>query len=102
MRCGQGPLWLCFIIILTADQTNDAAFFARGAERNPPGSGLGMGRNVWEPRSHFAEKLRGIRNQHGHDSIGVLTSAKCLNEENFLITVRPRWSGRKHRSLRRL
>ncbi len=32
-----------------------------------------------------AEKLRQTRNQHGSDSIGLLTSAKCLNEENYLM-----------------
>ncbi len=32
-----------------------------------------------------AEKLRSIRDTHGPDSIGVLTSAKCLNEENYLM-----------------
>jgi predicted molibdopterin-dependent oxidoreductase YjgC len=32
-----------------------------------------------------ARKLREIRDAHGPDSIGVLTSAKCLNEENYLM-----------------
>ncbi len=32
-----------------------------------------------------ADKLRQARDQHGSDSIGVLTSAKCLNEENYLM-----------------
>lgn len=32
-----------------------------------------------------ARKLSGIRKQHGPDSIGVLTSAKCTNEENYLM-----------------
>ncbi len=32
-----------------------------------------------------ARKLREIRDTHGPDSIGVLTSAKCLNEENYLM-----------------
>lgn len=32
-----------------------------------------------------ANKLRGARDQYGADSIGVLTSAKCLNEENYLM-----------------
>ncbi len=32
-----------------------------------------------------ADKLRQIRDQHGSDSIGVLCSAKCLNEENYLM-----------------
>jgi formate dehydrogenase major subunit len=32
-----------------------------------------------------ARKLAEIRTAHGADSIGVLTSAKCLNEENYLM-----------------
>jgi predicted molibdopterin-dependent oxidoreductase YjgC len=32
-----------------------------------------------------AQHLRAIRDTHGSDSIGVLTSAKCLNEENYLM-----------------
>lgn len=32
-----------------------------------------------------AEKLCHTRNIHGSDSIGILTSAKCLNEENYLM-----------------
>ncbi len=32
-----------------------------------------------------AEKLRTIRDTKGADKIGILTSAKCLNEENYLM-----------------
>ncbi len=32
-----------------------------------------------------ARKLREARDAHGPDSLGVLTSAKCLNEENYLM-----------------
>jgi predicted molibdopterin-dependent oxidoreductase YjgC len=32
-----------------------------------------------------AEKLGAIKAEHGPDAIGVLTSAKCTNEENYLI-----------------
>ena len=32
-----------------------------------------------------AERLRATRDQYGPDSIGILTSAKCLNEENYLM-----------------
>jgi len=31
-----------------------------------------------------AEKLSGYKNEFGSDSIGVLASAKCTNEENYL------------------
>lgn len=32
-----------------------------------------------------ADKLRAIRDEHGPDSIAILTSAKCTNEENYLL-----------------
>jgi predicted molibdopterin-dependent oxidoreductase YjgC len=32
-----------------------------------------------------AQKLSEARDTHGPDSVGVLTSAKCLNEENYLM-----------------
>jgi predicted molibdopterin-dependent oxidoreductase YjgC len=32
-----------------------------------------------------AGKLARVRREHGADSLGVLTSAKCLNEENYLM-----------------
>ena len=32
-----------------------------------------------------AKKLKAIKSKHGPDSIGVLTSAKCTNEENYLL-----------------
>lgn len=33
----------------------------------------------------IAEKLTQIKKESGSDSIGVLTSAKCTNEENYLL-----------------
>ena len=32
-----------------------------------------------------AEKLGAIKKEHGPDSIGFLSSAKCTNEENYLL-----------------
>ena len=32
-----------------------------------------------------AQKLGAIKAEHGPDAIGVLTSAKCTNEENYLL-----------------
>jgi predicted molibdopterin-dependent oxidoreductase YjgC len=32
-----------------------------------------------------AEKLGAIKKEHGPDNIGILTSAKCTNEENYLL-----------------
>ena len=34
---------------------------------------------------HVAGRLRAIRDAHGPDSIAFLTSAKCTNEENYLL-----------------
>jgi predicted molibdopterin-dependent oxidoreductase YjgC len=40
----------------------------------------------WEMAlSIAATKLRQARDTHGFDSVGVLTSAKCTNEENYLM-----------------
>jgi formate dehydrogenase major subunit/formate dehydrogenase alpha subunit len=40
----------------------------------------------WETALDIAaQKLTRTRQTHGSDSIGVLTSAKCLNEENYLM-----------------
>jgi predicted molibdopterin-dependent oxidoreductase YjgC len=40
----------------------------------------------WETAlNKVAGELRRIRDQHGPDSIAVLTSAKCTNEENYLL-----------------
>ena len=33
----------------------------------------------------IAEKLGGIKTKHGPDAIGVFGSAKCTNEENFVL-----------------
>ena len=40
----------------------------------------------WESAlDHAAGELARIRDQYGPDSIGVLTSARCTNEENYLL-----------------
>jgi len=40
----------------------------------------------WETALNItASKLRAARDTYGSDSVGVLTSAKCLNEENYLM-----------------
>ena len=33
----------------------------------------------------IAEKLGSVREEHGPDAIGILASAKCTNEENYLL-----------------
>lgn len=35
--------------------------------------------------NHVAERLQTIRQSYGPDSIAILTSAKCTNEENYLL-----------------
>jgi predicted molibdopterin-dependent oxidoreductase YjgC len=41
---------------------------------------------TWESAlGYAAERLRSIRGQYGPDSIGFLVSAKCTNEENYLL-----------------
>jgi predicted molibdopterin-dependent oxidoreductase YjgC len=40
----------------------------------------------WEEAFDFtASRLREIRGQYGADSIGFFTSARCTNEENYLL-----------------
>jgi predicted molibdopterin-dependent oxidoreductase YjgC len=40
----------------------------------------------WDEALDFtAESLARLREKHGPDSIGLLSSAKCSNEENFLL-----------------
>jgi predicted molibdopterin-dependent oxidoreductase YjgC len=51
----------------------------------PPGRGKWVEVD-WEAALEItARKLREARDLHGPDSIGVLTSAKCTNEENYLM-----------------
>ena len=38
-----------------------------------------------EAMGHVAERLLEIRKKYGPDSIGFLVSAKCTNEENYLM-----------------
>jgi predicted molibdopterin-dependent oxidoreductase YjgC len=43
-------------------------------------------RTTWDAAlEHVAGRLRAIRDEHGPDSIAFLTSAKCTNEENYLL-----------------
>jgi len=40
----------------------------------------------WDEALHLAAtRLKEIKEKYGPDSIGVLTSAKCTNEENYLL-----------------
>jgi len=48
---------------------------------------MGQFRQVsWdEALARVSSRLMSIRGKHGPDSIGVLTSAKCTNEENYVL-----------------
>ncbi len=48
--------------------------------------GTALEEATWdEALALVAERLRQIRTESGPDSIGFLTSAKCTNEENYLL-----------------
>jgi predicted molibdopterin-dependent oxidoreductase YjgC len=48
--------------------------------------GNGLEEATWdEALALVAEKLGAIRDESGPDSVGFLTSAKCTNEENYLL-----------------
>lgn len=45
-----------------------------------------FGPTTWANALNFtAQKLKETRDKHGPDSVAVLTSAKCTNEENYLL-----------------
>jgi predicted molibdopterin-dependent oxidoreductase YjgC len=48
--------------------------------------GFGFRKASWdEAYGVITDKLTQIKSQYGSDSIAVLTSAKCTNEENYLL-----------------
>lgn len=59
-------------------------YLLEGAER-PNGRGEWVETNWDTALKVTAKKLDSIRDEYGSDSIGILTSAKCLNEENYLM-----------------
>jgi predicted molibdopterin-dependent oxidoreductase YjgC len=55
-------------------------------EEGKPAKQAGFVEATWdEALDIVANKLDGVRRQYGPDAIGVLTSAKCTNEENYLM-----------------
>ncbi len=57
-----------------------------GGQKSMQGSAWEWVETDWDTALNLAaRKLHKTRAQHGPDSIGVLTSAKCLNEENYLM-----------------
>ncbi len=61
-------------------------YLLEGGTKSRQGSGWDWVETDWETALTItADKLRMVRDTAGPDSIGVLTSAKCLNEENYLM-----------------
>lgn len=49
-------------------------------------NGVGFREVTWEDALQYAARELGrIKDTHGPDSIGFLTSARCTNEENYLL-----------------
>jgi predicted molibdopterin-dependent oxidoreductase YjgC len=59
-------------------------YLLEGTER-PPDRGEWVEVNWDTALDITADKLRQARDTHGPDSVGILTSAKCTNEENYLM-----------------
>lgn len=61
-------------------------YLLENGSRQVDGPGWEWVETDWETALDVsAAKLSAIRGQYGPDSIGVLTSAKCTNEENYLM-----------------
>ena len=62
-------------------------YLLEGAGRRQQDAGRGEWVEVdWDTALDLtARRLGQTRDEHGPDSVGVLTSAKCLNEENYLM-----------------
>lgn len=58
-------------------QTQDSSF-------NPQPSSFFREASWEEALDYIAEKIKAIREKHGPDAIGGLSSARCTNEENYL------------------
>lgn len=57
-----------------------------GKEKSLKGNAWEWVETDWDTALNItAKRLIEIRTAHGSDSLGVLTSAKCLNEENYLM-----------------
>ena len=61
-------------------------YLLEDGKKNREGSPWDWVETEWETALDItAKKLMEARDNHGADSIGVLTSAKCTNEENYLM-----------------
>jgi predicted molibdopterin-dependent oxidoreductase YjgC len=62
-------------------------YLLEGKEKVRHGTGWDWVETSWNTALDItAKKLAGTRDHFGSSSIGILTSAKCLNEENFLMS----------------
>ncbi len=61
-------------------------YLLEGGQKSLHGPGWEWVETDWDTALNLAaDKLRTTRDNSGPDSIGILTSAKCLNEENYLM-----------------
>jgi len=61
-------------------------YLLENGKRQVDGPGWEWVETDWETALEIsAGKLSEVRAQYGSDSIGILTSAKCTNEENYLM-----------------
>jgi formate dehydrogenase major subunit/formate dehydrogenase alpha subunit len=61
-------------------------YLLEGGIKKVGGAGWDWVETDWDSAlGMVAEKIQSTRNEFGADSIGVLTSAKCTNEENYLM-----------------
>jgi len=61
-------------------------YLLEGGRKGEDPKGNDMVEVDWDIALDIAgNRLRDIRDTHGSDSLGLLTSAKCLNEENYLM-----------------
>jgi predicted molibdopterin-dependent oxidoreductase YjgC len=61
-------------------------YLLEGGQKSHQGPGWEWVETDWDTALNItAEKLAAARDQYGGASVGLLTSAKCLNEENYLM-----------------
>ena len=61
-------------------------YLLEGGKKGQDPKGNEMVEADWDTALDIAaNRLRETRDAHGSDSVGLLTSAKCLNEENYLM-----------------
>ncbi len=61
-------------------------YLLEGGQKSLHGAGWDWVETDWDTALNLAaDKIRAARDVSGPDSVGILTSAKCLNEENYLM-----------------